>query len=295
MVKKEGFLSQQMMRFSTAVILLSMAEVGWVLLTPVRAQERRPGEAINSVVPLGTTLPQAYWDAIEDARTPEPNEVFRNLTAITPYNNTLVRDDQDRVLVTTWTTWNGYTQNIGNRLILTRDLWVTVVPDLQNFCENYTPTAEIPLAARLNQLLGLPPETSDRLASRQVVEIWVDPQFLFRPSPDPEITDHEAELGFRSANEFLSVSSAYQQWFYAQYDQRYQSNGQPITRTSVEASGTLPYPWTQLGYTYDWGSSSDWATVEPNHPENVGLSEFVIRQWSPISVKATRSVDDYCR
>lgn len=76
-------------------------------------------------------LPDAYWDAIDDAKRADPDEIFYGLTAITPHNDALSRDDRGRVLVTTWTTWDGYTQNIGNELILTRDLWVTIVPDLQ--------------------------------------------------------------------------------------------------------------------------------------------------------------------
>ena len=287
MVKREVFSSWHMIRFSTAIVLLSISEAVWAMLMPVQAQDSRSDDAI--------ALPEAYWDAVEDARNPQPQEVFKNLTAITHYNNALTWDKSGRVLVTTWTAWDGYSQNVNNQLILTRDLWVTVAPDLQAFCKKYTPTTKVSLAARLNQLLGLPPEPTDRIANRQIVEIWVEPQFLFRPSPDPEITDHEAELSFRPSNEFISVSPSYQRWFYAQYDQRYQYNGQPVNQNSVKASGALPYPWTQLGYTYDWGNSSDWKMIDPNRPPKVGLSEFVIRQWSPISVKTTQGADGYCR
>ena len=282
MVEREAFKPRQAICSSTVFILLiGIVEVYLGMIAPAQAQD--------------SELPEAYWEAVEDARTPEPAEVFNQLTAITPHNSTIARDEDGRVLVTTWTTWNGYAQNVGDRLILTRDVWVTAFPDLQNFCRNYIPTAEISLSARLNQLLGLPPEAPESAANRQVVEIWVDPQFLFRPSPDPEITDSEAELSFRTPNEFVFVSPRYQHWFYQQFDQRYQSNGQPIANNSLETSGTLPYPWTQLGYTYDWGDPSDWATIDPDRPENVGLSEFVIRQWSPISVNATWSVEDYCQ
>lgn len=232
---------------------------------PPALAQRPSTDPINS-------LPPAYWQAIEDAKVPEPEEVYRHLTAITPHNNTLVRDNTGRILVTTWSDWNGYTQNVGDQLVLTRDLWVTVVPDLQNFCKNYTPTREIPLALRLNQLLGLPPETTS--SSRQLVELWVETQWLFRPSPDPEITDHEAELGFRATSEFVLVPFSYQHWFYEQYDQRYQDQryqdrGEPVTRQNSDASGNLPYPWTQLGYTYDWGNPIDWESIDPNRPTDV--------------------------
>ena len=270
-----------------STVISSISLIPSVGIASALAQNLTP-EATNN-------LPSAYWGAVEDARVPEIEEVYRHLTAITPHNTALTWDDRGNVLVATWTTWDGYTQNVGNQLILTRDLWVTVVPDLQNFCQTYTPTPEIPLAARLNQLLGLPPEMPDSAASRQLVEIWVEPQWLFRPSPDPEITDHEAELSFRPVSEFVSVPSSYLQWFYAEYDQRYQYRGQPINRFSLESSDNVPYPWTQLGYTYDWGNPADWETVDPDRPEEVGLSEFVIRQWSPIAVHAVQSAEDYCR
>jgi hypothetical protein len=272
----------QMLRFCIGAMALGWVQAGGAIASPVQ----------SLVEP--TVLPAAYWDAVEDARTPEPHEVFRHLTAITRHNSALSWDDQGRVLVTTWANWAGYTQNVGERLIVTRDVWVTAVPDLRRFCQAYTPTAAVPLAARIGQLLGLPPEPAPQAAQRQVVEIWVDPQFLFRPSPDPEITDHEAELTFRSTSEFVSVPIAYQHWFYAQYDQRYQYQGQPIARHQP-ADGPLPYPWTQLGYTYDWGDRADWAILERNRPAYVGLSEFVIRQWSPITVRATQPTAAYCR
>ena len=273
---------RQPLRFGTGAILLGV--VGGAIAPPTHAQA---GPTV--------AIPPAYWNAVEDARTPEPDEVFRDLTAITRHNSALTWNEQGHVLVATWADWVGYTQNVGSRLIVTRDVWVTAVPDLQSFCKAYSPTAEVALAMRLSQLLGLPPEPAERSAQRQVVEIWVDPQFLFRPSPDPEISDREAELSFRTASEFILVPIAYQHWFYAQYDQRYQYQGQPIAIDGAEPPSALPYPWTQLGYTYDWGDRADWARLDGDRPANVGLSEFVIRQWSPIAVQATHPTDDYCR
>ncbi|PSN17945.1 hypothetical protein C7271_15075 [filamentous cyanobacterium CCP5] len=235
-------------------------------------------------------LPPAYWEAVNDARVAEPNEIYPNLTAITDHNHRLRRDDRDRVLVVTWSGWNGYSQNAGSLLVLTRELWVTVAPDLQQFCRAYHPTATISLAARLNQLLGLPPDSGNR----QVIELWVDPQYLFRPSPDPEISDREAELAFRTANPFVTSSPDYQHWFYTQYDQRYQHNGQPVTPISFDGIN-IPYPWTQLGYTYDWGSAADWQEVSPGRPDHIGLSEFVVQAWSPISVHSAQSAEAYCQ
>lgn len=91
---------------------------------------------------------------------------------------------------------------------------------------------------------------------------------LFRPSPDPEITDHEAQLSFPDSK-FLNVINEYIKWF----------NGQ-----KAESYGQGGYPWTRLGYTYDWG----------NPDSEVGLSEFVINQGSIIEVNGSYSLRDYC-
>ncbi len=42
-------------------------------------------------------------------------------------------------------------------------------------------------------------------------------------------------------------------------------------------------------------SQSHWERIDPNRPEEVGLSEFVIREWSPILVENSQSEDEYCR
>ena len=47
----------------------------------------------------------------------------------------------------------------------------------------------------------------------------------------------------------------------------------------------LPFPWTRLGYTYDWGESE-------NH---IGLSEFVVRKGADIEIDSVSTVNDYCQ
>lgn len=289
--------SRKTIRFSVIIILLGIAEICWTVRTPVRAQNSPSAET--------PPIPQAYWNAIEDARTPTEDEIFDRLTAITHDNNALTWDQNNRVLVVTWT-HHPYSPS---DKISTQDVWVTVAPDLQNFCKHYTPTTEVPLVARINQVLGLPPiATETSHTSRQIAEIWVDPNYLFRPSPDPGINDQRADVSF-FLSEFL-VSLNYYHWFFSNYDQRYRSNEfingrlEDINSRLETVRNDLnefqhlmyeiPTPWTQLGYTYDWGSATDWAIVDPNRPDDVGLSEFVIPQGSPIAVKATQSAEDYC-
>ncbi len=217
----------------------------------------------QSAVPTETGLQTAYYDAIEDARVAEPDEISTDLVAITGYNKDLVWDGelgQSRVLVVTWTSWNGYNSEVEQSVNITRDVWVTVAPEVKEFSEK-NDLSDDALVLRLEQLLGLPPHNG----KQWFVEMWVSPDYLFRPSPDPEITDHEAELNFHKG-----ASEAYVEWFNSLKDESYGENG---------------YPWTRLGYTYDWGNPSG----------EVGLSEFVLRSGATVTVRSVSSTLDYVK
>lgn len=214
---------------------------------------------------------QRYADALQDAKVALPSEVSDELTPITPENENLVWDDTGRVLMVTWTSYPGYDNQVGQETIIGRETWVTAVPELRDFCSDFHPTPEEPLALRLEQLLGLPP----MVGKTRFVELWVDPDDIFRPTPDNEITDTVAQLIVPPPSAFDSEED-YQfarDWYNSQLaGQRYDDP-------------TQGYPWTRLGYTYDWGN--------PN--SEVGLSEFVIKAKSPAKVERVSTTQDYCQ
>jgi hypothetical protein len=218
-----------------------------------------------------TRLRQEFRAAVVDAENAEPSEISDDLTAIDPANDELVwQAGTGRVLVATWTSWNGYDALVGQAITLTRETWVTAVPELQSFCQSYeAEPEEVPLTLRLEQLLGLPPQNG----KTRIVQLWVPTDGLFRPSPDPEITDTTAQLEMPDASAFASEQdyNFSRDWFNLQRSLSYdEKNG---------------YPWTRLGYTYDWGD-----------PENeIGLSEFVIWAQTPIAVDAVYSTEEYCQ
>ncbi|MCE5333126.1 MAG: hypothetical protein LLG06_00905 [Desulfobacteraceae bacterium] len=176
-----------------------------------------------------------------------------------------------------------------SRSILTKSLWVTVVPELRNYFYGKSSAYCPPSRERMVQLLGLNPRNSYDV----IVEMYVNPQDLFRPTPDPEITDHQglpaAKLqeteevdgqtvykwafpspftGYAendllyldfpySSDPWLRSPRTYRQWFAYNAEHTY-ANADSPWKTA---------PWTRLGYTYDWGNA--------NNP--VGASEFMIR------------------
>lgn len=211
-------------------------------------------------------LHYAYSQAIKDAEVAQYDEISRNLVAIVPSNDALRwNNDYGEVLVATWTSWDGYDDRVRSTMTLSREVWVTAVPEVKAFCrEQHITPAQI--ALRLEQLLGLPPASE----KTKFVEMWADPNDLFRPSPDPEVSDHEAELDFPVSHQFVTVSEPHRQWF---------------RELKKKSYGQQGYPWTRLGYTYDWGNPSS----------EIGVSEFVVRGGATVRIHAVTATLDYCR
>jgi len=228
-----------------------------------------------------------YLQAIDDAKVATQEEISKELVAIVKDNDNLELQwegmpGKSRVLVITWTNKSYYDDYVGKdyQLPENANVWVTAVPELKNFIQEHAQDITV---LRIEQLLGLPPEDG----KTKFVEMWVNPYDLFRPAPDPEITDHEAELVFPTIlNRFLTfdnrvhiveydwdkqedVSYTYWEWF--------------KNRKQTIYSGDYPYPWTRLGYTYDWGNTD-------NHE---GLSEFVVIGSSTVGIKSIVPNDDY--
>jgi hypothetical protein len=187
-------------------------------------------------------------------------EVYSDLTPIVESNDNLIWQGQDgnkSVLVVTLTKYAS-SYPAGEAVNTTwGETWITLAPEIKLFFQHNV-DRDCNLTLRTLQLLGLPPNSS----SSYFVELWVNPQTLFRPTPDNEITDSVAQLDFPD-----SATVEYKKWFNANMAYSYQ-----IGR----------FPWTRLGYTYDWGSSGS----------HVGLSEYVIKQGSIVKVESVHSIED---
>ena len=218
-------------------------------------------------------LEALYTSAVADAAMASPVEISSELTPIAPYVQSLIRrrapgDSAGReprhVRVATWTSHLD-TVARGDSLQTTwGDTWVTVAPEMQTFCQALNLRGDA-LDVRLAQRLGLPPDTRHE----HFVEYWVRPANLFRPCPDPEITDQDCELSRPRPASRVQVSAEHTAWMDSVHAASYGDNG---------------YPWTRLGYTYDWN---------PATPET-GPSEYVIPQGSTVEVHANVETTEYC-
>lgn len=155
-------------------------------------------------------LEARYEAAVRDAQTAEPSEIHEDLTPITSYNKALTwqgTPGESPLLVATWTDAPPEGAAEGNTLTTSEEIWVTVAPVVHDFCAALPLQGER-LRLRLAQRLGLPSDTDyDRF-----VELWVDPSDLFRPCPDPEITDRACELRAPAPERFIRVSEKHRAW-----------------------------------------------------------------------------------
>ncbi len=236
-----------------------------------------------------TDDPQAAFQAaIADARTASPEEICTTLTPVTAHTPGLIWQDPgspglSRVLVVTWTGKSYYDGQDGNnhyQLPAGAAIWVTLAPQLRDFFRNSPASVSGRPYLRVEQLLGLPPDSGkDRF-----VEIWVDPADLVRPAPDPEVTDREAGLDLIDNGRFLKYETSalitdslegesrqytYPEWFLTMKDRFYDSG--------------YAAPWTRLGYTYDWG----------NPDSEKGLSEYIIFGPAEIGIRSVQGNREY--
>jgi hypothetical protein len=163
----------------------------------------------------------------------------------------LAPDEHGQVLVAMVTSKDG---KVGETMTAgTYGMWVTGVPEVQTICRGFRGD----VAMQLRQLLGLPPDAD----VPRVLVLKVGIGDLFRPAPDDTTNTPlpckplpDASIPTDCGNAFPSTTTpAHYQWM------------------AIETLylHTIPngYPWTHLGYTYNWSPGAD----------RYGASEYIIR------------------
>ncbi len=213
-----------------------------------------------SVSPHLTKSPQIYNQAIIDAAIATKFEEYP-LTPIFDTETTVVQ----------WVNQNSLdkyyqTPYENNQLMSVKKkggIFVSLKSELQTKCQNYFRQH---LTQRLEQLLGLPPNSG----YTYLVEMSVRQEDIFRPCIDPDITKKKCAAQPSSLDQ---ISQTHKVWLAEQMLKSYQF---------TDRKG---YPFTRLGYTYDWN---------PDTPD-LGVSEYIIREGAKIKVINIMSTEDYCR
>ncbi len=228
--------------------------LGTLLFQPGFTQEQSPEESsASSPTVQGATrrenirLQNLYQKAIKHAQEIEPAKMSDRLWSVDdPWVD---RKSDSLVLVVAAIPredlpyWTDSTVKLAPSL---RDkaIWVSLSPELSMVMNNQPVFDSLEATIRIKQILGLPPQAD----YGHMVQFWVPISRLIRPTPDPDVHNHFSTVTFPQ-----QVDPQHREWIEFLRNTAYTSD--------------QPFPWTQLGYTYDWGNLSS----------SVGVSEFVIR------------------
>lgn len=216
------------------------------------------------------TMEQLYQNAILDAMVADSSEVVDTLWQISKENTALqwkTINGKDYVLLASFMRYPESYPEGDSITNVWGESWVFIPQQMKARIGNKLDgTSDTTM--RICQLLGLPP--ANERSNTHIAELWVNPERLYRPAGNPNIDT-------RTAGAVLSndVSATYNTWFnnyilFAYY-------------RTLSGSADFHYPWTRLGYTYDWA---------PDNPE-VGLSEYVLQVSSGAWVEHVSPVESY--
>jgi len=217
---------------------------------------------------------ETYIRAVFDMTLPEPWNTTKDLV-------TFPRDEE--ITVATWIRepqLKTFRDSSGQWITTApSEIWVTVEPRLQQFCSAYAGThagnhAQVTL--RLEQRLGLPP-ASGKTKFIRIRLAHPGQEVIFRPCMYPLTATVNCPVGPPPSE----VDENHKNWIYHQY---YSSYGQ---------SRLSSFPWTSLGYTFDW-APAEHAEADTDFQKR-GESEFVIRKGAPIEILAALDTMDYCK
>lgn len=191
---------------------------------------------------------EQYRQAINDAAVIEACEI-QLLPVIT----------EPRIRVVSWSKYPDSYQIGQERIVDWGELWVTLDNHVKSRCQRFEQQKRI---SDIQKLLGLP---LDRKVKRSFVVLEVDSDMLFRPCANPSIKESHCSEQFPK-----TTSKTHFEWYAKQTAQSYQ---------------TYPgFPWTRLGYTYNWKQGEN----------EVGVAEFVVKNGSKILPISVVDTDLYC-
>lgn len=232
---------------------------------------------------------EAYALALTKAKYPSQSKVIKTLHSIYPSSPNSIFDSEGRVLLVNFGDIHNTSLVPGQKFKSRTRVWYSVFPDLQIACSQHDgPDKE----KRIKQILGLPPNFD----SNSITEVFAPISSIFRPCPDPEIYDEQCVVEIPVLNKKQNNHS--EPWYCPHYGEAIHEVGEPYLkvqeahltwmcenwRKSYNNKETYKnFPWTALGYTYDWGTES-----------GQGVSEYLVESNSDLIFHNSYSISEYC-
>lgn len=177
--------------------------------------------------------------------------------------NPHVEMSHDSVLVGSLVSSGAYTKYYKNTNSVGTNVWVFIPKELKKGMENKLKhsTAYVDTLKRLHQFLGL--DTIRTQLRDTFVFFKIKKQDLFRPAYNSSI-ESEVEANATECRTTDSKDPIIINWF-------------------LNQQKTNSYPWTRMGYTYDWGDNN----------EHFGATEFVTKKGVGINCRGYMTVSNF--
>lgn len=243
------FLTQKILSPLVAILLVIISISGTV--------------TVDTLVDLAPT-PQhsseyVYAQAVKDSVTIEPEEILPVLK-LTKDNELVTFNDKNEVLLVTW---NKYPDSYlsGQQVTLKYGVvWTFTDQEIALWYKN-NKNGVTDWELRFKQLIGLPVDSQ----YTHFTAMWVPLDKIKRPAYSWDISNDVTLVKFGE-----NTNEKFSQWFDAN-----------IIDSYFEGA----YPWTRLGYTYDWKEDD----IE------YGLSEFLVEKDTTATVAFTYSTQDFIK
>lgn len=251
-----NFLTQKV--FSPIVaILLVITSIGGTIGVDILLES--PPAIQSSSSSIQKSPDYLYAQAVKNAMTIAPEDILPVLK-LTKDDNLVTFNDKNEVLLVTW---NKHPDSYpaGQKVTLKYGpVWTFTDKEIaQWYKKNKNGVKDWDL--RFEELIGLPPDAK----YTHFTAMWVPLDKIKRPAYSTDVQKDVTAVKFPK-----NEDKDYIQWF--------DSN---IINSYYEGA----YPWTRLGYTYDWANNS----------KKYGLSEFLVEKGTTVTVEFTYTTQDFLK
>lgn len=203
---------------------------------------------------------QLYQDAVVDSMEASEDEIYP-LVSLTKDDKLVTWDEQGRVLMCTWHNYPDSYPEDEKVTINWGYVWTFTDKEIATYASELK-EAEDP-EMRMKQLIAFAPDSKHST----VTAFWVKPEDVLRPAYQNDASDGSMSVSFAEGGD---EDSAFRQWF---------------DQNILDSYYYGAYPWTRLGYTYDWADNGT----------EYGMTEFIVNPGSEVEVEFTVTTEEFLK
>jgi len=216
-----------------------------------------------SMASRDSILAAQYEAAVKDAADVTEDKI-RPLVIIDENSDKVTwNSDSSKVMMVTFNNVPDVYKD-GTTVKLDRPVWLVTEKELQQWYRSHKDDIRN-WPMRFRQLLGMPKSSP----ATHFSVLWVSPKDMIRPAFVTSIKNGEMKTTFDENSEDENLSPEMRIWYQNWFDEN-----------RAKSFGKDGYPWTRLGYTYDWASK------EKN---KYGLSEFLVMPGAEVDVQFSKN------